>query len=89
MALNNVTLNTTSLDIPVGKDELVEFPLGADEVVLVQNTHPYETVLLHPSNDTDRAWFILKPGEYTKIDQNMFFRTLHADEEATLATDRV
>jgi len=40
------------------------------------------------SNDVNRQWFLLKPGESTRIDKTMFFRALHDFETITLVTDR-
>jgi len=88
MPLTPVTLNNNEVDIPVGKEELVEFVVAEGEVIVIHNPHPFETVQHQVSNDMERQWFALKPGDYAKIDKTMFFRTLRTEEDVVLTTDR-
>jgi len=90
MALVQKTLNAGEVDISIGTNELVEFVVAVDEIVVIQNfdTAKQVTVLFQVSNDVNRQWFVLKPGESTRIDKTMFFRALHDFETITLVTDR-
>ncbi len=89
MSRTQTILNNNEVDIPIGTDEIIEFTVEVDEIVTIQNTHPFESVFFQVSNETERGWLELRPGDYTKIGKTMLFRTsTSSTETVTLVTDR-